>query len=169
VAERPLPPLLVWRRCVGMRSFRVLAGCCGLVLTLAACTADPQPAAAPTSQAAVANPIQVECLNVERAYLAWSQAQALPHDAAGVLALAEAELQMLKDDADTFANDVEIYEDPPSMVLAAAVGRYNADLAITIFTSGIMGKIDADRAAAVAMSISEIHSMFRAFMTSNCA
>lgn len=142
------------------------------ILAITGCGDTPvnEPAAAMPSPAATTGPpaaTQVECVNVERAYTAWSRGAI----GAGTNAanLNDLTVKMAMDDGKSFLDDVTGYPDQASKALAAAVADYNYQLSIVNVGVTISGEADQDAVHDAIASTAKIQSAYDTFKSGTCA
>jgi hypothetical protein len=147
-----------------------------LLLTLAGCSGDSPEAAArpshstasPTPAATTANPNQLECVNIDRAFNAWD-GPFLPSTAEQLLAAHKGVMDSLMDEGKDLADDVQGYTDQPSKNLSVAVAEYNFELSLANVQLTAGDEIRPEQAGKVIETIEKIRSEYRAFKAATCA
>lgn len=151
----------------------LLAGLVTIVLgvavmfLLASCGSDTSTAsgtmASSSSAPSVDAAIQVECVNVERAYNAWEPTA--PTQAQG---LTELRVRMLMDDGDAFLRAVEGYQDQASKDLAVAISAYNYDMAVINANFAASGLAEGKVVDGMLAKVGQVRGAFASFKFETC-
>lgn len=124
-----------------------------------------------TSQApAVPVANQVECVNVERVFNAWSDRPGLPGSAADVIALDRVTMGALTNDGTALLTAVTGYNDQPSKELAVAVADYNVALGFVNLELTVTGKIErGENPDKLIAAIGKVREAYGSFRSRTCA
>lgn len=133
-------------------------------LLTAACTGSSE---TPTTPALPAE-TTVECVNIRRAYTAWSSADRLPETPDDVRTINEVTVGLWKRDGDRLLEAVTGYDDQPSKTLAVAVAEYNVAVSLAAIPVGVGMTPTDDTVDKVLNGVVDIHSAYARFNSEVC-
>lgn len=151
------------------RTLTTLALAVAAVAVLAGCGNgdDTAPAAAaPTPVATTANANQVECVNIERAYNAWSMGRLF--SAEDFAAANDFHIKGEMDDQKEFLSEVSGYSDKPSKTLAVAVAELGVELGMLNVQLTLSGESESDQVVKAAAAMVKVQEDYDAWKSAIC-
>lgn len=161
----------------GARVIRPLPAALALaaVLALTGCGGGDQPAAAPSPSTSSAAPAtsaatprnEVECVNIDRAYNAWSAFRPVTADQVAAMNLGDVQREMEKGKA--FLGDVTGYPNQAAKVLATTIAEYNFEVSLANMQVTMGGEMKPEQAKKVADAGLAVYASYQQWRAGTCS